>query len=103
LKKPLKKPLKQPSDAPLTRADWELLHLLSQGASNKDIARALRRSEHTVRNQLSALYKKIQVSNRVQAAARHLADPAKPRAAQATGFVERRNAQMPDRRRSQSG
>lgn len=51
----------------LSRTEWRLLRVLATGASNKQIARELDKSELTVRNQLSALFRKIKVVNRTQA------------------------------------
>ena len=48
--------------------DQQLLKALSSGASNKHIALMLFKSEFTVRNRLSRVYKKINVTNRAQAA-----------------------------------
>jgi DNA-binding NarL/FixJ family response regulator len=50
-----------------TLVEQDLLHALNSGASNKQLATAMRKSEQTVRNQLSTLYRKINVSNRTQA------------------------------------
>ena len=50
-----------------TPVEQDLLHALNSGASNKQVASAMRKSEQTVRNQLSTLYRKINVSNRTQA------------------------------------
>ena len=52
----------------LTIIEQHLLHALGTGASNKDMARHLGKSEYTIRNQLSTLFKKVNVSNRTQAA-----------------------------------
>lgn len=52
---------------PLTRIERALLQALRTGASNKALARQLGKSSHTVRNQLSALFMKIGVGNRIQA------------------------------------
>ncbi len=52
----------------LTTADWHLLDAVSRGIGNKALAAALCKSEFTVRNRLSPLYKKINVGNRNQAA-----------------------------------
>lgn len=52
----------------LTEIELCLLRALGAGISNKCIARALGKSEFTVRNQLSSLFKKMNVSNRTQAA-----------------------------------
>ena len=53
----------------LTTAERQLLQALSSGATNKRLAQALGKSEHTVRNQLSHVFKKVNASNRTQAAA----------------------------------
>lgn len=52
----------------LTDVELELLQALLRGASNKEIARELGKSEFTVRNQLSVAFQKIGVANRMQAA-----------------------------------
>lgn len=51
----------------LTIIEQHLLHALGTGASNKHVARHLGKSEYTIRNQLSTLFQKIDVSNRTQA------------------------------------
>jgi DNA-binding NarL/FixJ family response regulator len=53
----------------LTQREQEVLRLLAQGKTNRDIARCLSLSEHTVRSHLRGIMQKLQVSNRVQAAA----------------------------------
>ena len=58
---------KVPSHLPCP-VDQQLLSALSSGASNKHIALMLFKSEFTVRNRLSRVYKKIHVTNRAQAA-----------------------------------
>ncbi len=52
----------------LSPLDQQLLIAVSIGASNKHIALMLSKSEFTVRNRLSRVYKKISVVNRAQAA-----------------------------------
>ena len=51
----------------LTAIEQQLLLALSLGATNKQLARDQRKSDFTVRNQLSSMYKKIKVSNRTHA------------------------------------
>jgi DNA-binding NarL/FixJ family response regulator len=53
----------------LTQREQEVLALLARGSTNKDIAERLCVSEHTVRAHLRGIMQKLQVSNRVQAAA----------------------------------
>lgn len=52
----------------LTAIELTLLRALGAGASNKHMARHMGKSEFTVRNQLSNLFKKVNVNNRTQAA-----------------------------------
>ncbi len=52
----------------LSYLDQQLLNAVSIGASNKHIALMLSKSEFTVRNRLSRVYKKINVANRAHAA-----------------------------------
>jgi DNA-binding CsgD family transcriptional regulator len=52
---------------PLTRRQWELLHLLAAGHTNTQIARRLGISEGTVRTHLENIYSKLQVSSRAAA------------------------------------
>ena len=51
----------------LTEREQEVLHLLAQGLSNQDIATKLVISNKTVRNHLSNIFSKMQVTERVQA------------------------------------
>jgi len=52
----------------LTRRERDILRLIAQGLSNKEIAAQLCLSEKTVRNRLSEIFSKLEVSNRTQAA-----------------------------------
>ncbi len=52
----------------LTERELEVLHLLSQGHSNAEIANALVLSDKTVRNHISGILDKLNVANRVEAA-----------------------------------
>lgn len=52
----------------LTKRELEILKLVSNGQSNKDLATALNISERTVKNHLSSLFKKLDVEDRTQAA-----------------------------------
>ncbi|MFA7407898.1 MAG: response regulator transcription factor [Anaerolineaceae bacterium] len=51
----------------LSPRESEILHLLSMGLSNSDIAQQLFLSEGTVRNYMSDLFSKLDVSDRTQA------------------------------------
>jgi DNA-binding NarL/FixJ family response regulator len=66
--------LREP-DAPealpyLTSRESEILALVEEGRSNKDIARQLAISSATVKNHMHNILQKLQVSRRGQAAAR---------------------------------
>jgi two-component system, NarL family, nitrate/nitrite response regulator NarL len=52
----------------LTRREREIVHLVVEGCSNKEIAGLLRLQCQTVKNQLSLIYDKLGVSTRVQLA-----------------------------------
>src|SRR5262249_61129646 len=54
----------------LTSREREILALVHQGRSNKDIARQLAISSATVKNHMHNILQKLQVSRRGQAAAR---------------------------------
>ena len=55
---------------PPTAREGEVLGLLARGLSNKQIARELHISEHTVKFHISALYAKLGVGNRAEAVSR---------------------------------
>ena len=52
---------------PLTRRETDVLELLAQGLANKEIARRLIISEHTVKYHISSIYSKFGVNNRTEA------------------------------------
>ena len=52
----------------LTRREYEVLKLLTEGMFNKEIAMRLNISERTVKNHVSNIFKKIEVTDRTQAA-----------------------------------
>ena len=54
--------------AELTKRELEVLHLLSLGKSNAEIAEELSLSDKTVRNHISTILSKLAVDNRVAAA-----------------------------------
>lgn len=52
----------------LTKREYEVIRLISQGFNNKEIATELYISEKTVKNHVSNIFKKIKVTDRTQAA-----------------------------------
>ena len=50
----------------LTKREEELVRLVADGLSNRDIARKLNLSEHTVKNYIFHIFDKVGVSNRVE-------------------------------------
>jgi DNA-binding NarL/FixJ family response regulator len=57
-----------PTPARLTQREQEVLRLVAQGKSNKEIASALNIAENTVKNHLKNILEKLHLENRVQAA-----------------------------------
>ncbi len=53
----------------ITDRETEVLALISEGLSNKEISKRLGISENTVKFHLNNLYRKLEVSNRTQASA----------------------------------
>lgn len=51
----------------LTERETEVLHLLMDGLSNKEMARALYVSERTVKNHLTSMFAKMEVRDPTQA------------------------------------
>jgi DNA-binding NarL/FixJ family response regulator len=51
----------------LTPRQQEVLELMAQGKSNRDIAQEMGRSEHTVKAHLAVIFRALGVSNRVEA------------------------------------
>lgn len=56
-----------PLPDPLTGREIEVLQMMAQGLTNKQIGLALSISEHTVKYHLSSLYAKLQVNSRTEA------------------------------------
>jgi DNA-binding NarL/FixJ family response regulator len=75
----------RPSSA-LTQRETDILALLAEGKSNRDISRALYLSEKTVKAHLAAIFRKLGVTNRTQAAMAAVAMGIGP-TAQALGSV----------------
>jgi len=65
----VKAPQMEDPAAKLTPREHEVLQLLTQGGSNKEIANALCISESTVKNHLKNILAKLHLQNRVQAVA----------------------------------
>lgn len=63
-------PVAEELSEPPTAREGEVLGLLARGLSNKQIARELNISEHTVKFHISSLYAKLGVGNRAEAVSR---------------------------------
>jgi DNA-binding NarL/FixJ family response regulator len=59
---------------PLTARESQVLELLAEGKSNKEIASALEVSEHTVKFHVSSIIAKLGVAGRTEAVTRGLRD-----------------------------
>lgn len=66
--------------ARLTQREDEILGLVADGLTNKEVARRLKLSEKTIKHYMTAIMNKLQVRNRVEAtlAARNLAQGSPP-------------------------
>ena len=56
--------------AELTAAEREVVRLVLEGCSNREIAKRRRASVKTIANQLAAVYQKLGISSRFELAAR---------------------------------
>ncbi|MBA9085620.1 DNA-binding NarL/FixJ family response regulator [Fontibacillus solani] len=54
------------SESPLTAREKEILGLVAEGLSNRDISNQLNISEHTTKNHLKNILQKLHLENRVQ-------------------------------------
>ncbi len=63
----------EPEKPALTKREQEVLNLLAEGASNKEIARSLGLQEVTVKLHLRGLFRKLDAKNRTQAVTAALA------------------------------
>ena len=61
------RPHESPGGPPLTDREREVLDLVAQGATNREIAARLFLSPHTVKEHTSSLYKKLGARNRAEA------------------------------------
>lgn len=50
----------------ITKREQDVMTLLVQGLTNKNIGKAIGISDHTVRDHISSLFKKYKVANRVE-------------------------------------
>ena len=60
----------QPLVEPLSERELEVLHLISLGMTNQEIAQQLFVSQGTVKAHTGSIYRKLDVTNRTEAAAR---------------------------------
>lgn len=51
----------------LSRREEEVLHLLAEGLTNRELANVLHLSEHTVKNHIFRIFNKLGVSSRIEA------------------------------------
>jgi DNA-binding NarL/FixJ family response regulator len=61
-----------PADSALSGRELQVLRLVADGLSNKEIASALQISAHTVARHVTNIMRKLEASNRAQAAAKAL-------------------------------
>ena len=57
----------EPLFAPLSAREIEVLEYIARGNSNKEIARALKISDQTVKNHITSILRKLAVNDRTQA------------------------------------
>jgi DNA-binding NarL/FixJ family response regulator len=71
----------------LTDREMEVLRRLAEGATNEEIAGAMYLSEKTVKSHITSIFRKLQVTNRTQAAAKAIRD----RLVESEGTADRPN------------
>src|SRR5674476_936708 len=59
----------QPEGPPVTRRELEILQLVAEGMSNKEIGKSLSITEGTVKNHVHNALEKLHMENRIQATA----------------------------------
>jgi two-component system nitrate/nitrite response regulator NarL len=52
------------NNGPLTTRERQIIHVLAEGLTNKEIARRLKLAEGTVKVHLHRIYQKLEVANR---------------------------------------
>ncbi|MFJ4051426.1 response regulator transcription factor [Pseudomonas hunanensis] len=52
----------------ITERELDVIQFLSKGLTNKEIAQQLGISQHTVRDHLSSVFKKLNISSRIELA-----------------------------------
>lgn len=68
----LEKEKREKQDVDLTEREWEVIKLISEGLSNKEISGKLYLSEGTVRNYVTILLEKLELRDRTQLAIYYL-------------------------------
>jgi DNA-binding NarL/FixJ family response regulator len=85
-------------DSLLSNREEQVLHLLADGLSNRELAAALKLSEHTVKNHLFRIFDKLGVSSRMEAVLYAMSQREQrllsPLAAQSSGTVWERAEPM---------
>ncbi len=61
-------PVNEPLTSLLTVQQYRVMELVAEGLTNKEIAAQMTLSERTIRNYLSAIYEKLNITRRAQAA-----------------------------------
>jgi len=59
------------SGSPLTEREEQVIHLIAEGKSTKEIAELLYITTGTVRNYVSVIFDKLEVNNRIEAVSQY--------------------------------